>query len=88
MSFQPKISVTKIVIAAYYRSGSTLLSGLLTLRNDIFYICEPYCAIYSHWYGAKTYHEVLYSNNGFSRYVYHDQCKFARKEKTNINLYA
>ena len=60
-------SVVKVVISAYYRSGSTLVSDILTLRNDTFYLCEPFYGIYAHWYGSVGNHEVFHASGGKRR---------------------
>lgn len=61
--------ITRIIVVAYYRSGSTFVSDLLQLGNNSFHLCEPFYAIYAHWYGTVGYHEVLFKGDGTRRYV-------------------
>jgi hypothetical protein len=63
----PPDGVTKIIVTAYYRSGSTFVSDLLQLGNNSFYLFEPFYAIYAHWYGIVGYHEVLFTGEGRQR---------------------
>ena len=58
---------TRIVVAAYYRSGSTFVSNLFQLTNSSFNLCEPFYSIYADWYGTVASHEVLFTGDGKRR---------------------
>ena len=67
-SLEADPSVRKILVSAYYRSGSTLVGEMTAVMNESFYLFEPYHDLYSAWYGANGYHEVTYLPGGSKRY--------------------
>jgi hypothetical protein len=64
-----KSSVSRVLVVAYYRSGSSWLGEALALPDDAFYLFEPYHALYSAWYSAPGHTEVRYTLGGGERFV-------------------
>jgi hypothetical protein len=63
-------SAVKLLISAYYRSGSTLVAEIPAIANDSFYLFEPYHDLFASWYGAQGYHETTFLPGGAKRYDY------------------
>jgi hypothetical protein len=61
-------SVVKLLVSAYYRSGSTLVAEIPAIANDSFYLFEPYHDLFASWYGAQGYHETTFLPGGAKRY--------------------